>query len=107
MADKERVDKVSTKKYQELKVKVEKERKAAEAKAKTTKKSTKNVERSTGNSKTNKTTRTSRGQKGSGFLNASGGAADGQNREHEVGGEHGSSDDLDEELRRKSGCYGY
>ena len=107
VADKERVDKVSTKKYQELKVKVEKERKAAEAKAKTTKKSTKNVERSTGNSKTNKTTRTSRGQKGSGFLNASGGAAHGQNREHEVGGHHGSSDDLDEEWRRKSGYYGY
>lgn len=105
--EKERVDKVSTKKYQELKVKVEKERKAAEAKAKTTKKSTKNVERSTGNSKTNKTTRTSRGQKGSGFLNASGGAAHGQNREHEVGGHHGSSDDLDEEWRRKSGYYGY
>ena len=107
VADKERVDKVSTKKYQELKVKVEKERKAAEAKAKTTKKSTKNVERSTGNSKTNKTTRTSRGQKGSGFLNASGGAAHGQNREHEVGGHHGSGDDLDEEWRRKSGYYGY
>ena len=103
--DKKRIDKVSTKKYQELKAKVEKERKAAEAKAATP--SRKTVKRSTGNSKANKTSKTSRGQKVSGILNASGGAANGQNREHEVGGHHGSSDDLDEKWRQESGYYGY
>lgn len=102
---KERIDKVGTKKYQELKAKVEKERKAAEAKAATT--SRKTVKRTTGNSKATKTAKTSYGRKGSGILNASGGAAHGQNREHEVGGHHGSSDDLDEKWRLESGYYGY
>lgn len=102
---KERIDKVGTKKYQELKAKVEKERKAAEAKAATT--SRKTVKRTTGNSKATKTSKSSLGRKGAAILNASGGAAHGQNREHEVGGHHGSSDDLDEEWRRKSGYYGY
>ena len=105
VTDKERTDKVGTKKYQEFKAKVGKERKAAEAKAATT--SRKTVKRSTGNSKANKTSKTSRGQKGSGSLNASGGATHGQNREHEVGGHHGNSGDLDEKWRWEFGYYGY
>ncbi|WP_036905669.1 hypothetical protein [Prevotella sp. AGR2160] len=102
---KERVDKVSTKKYQEIKAKVEKERKAAEAKAATT--SRKTIKRTIGNSKATKTSKSSLGRKGSGILNASEGAAHGQNREHEVGGHHGNSDDLDEKWHLESGYYGY
>lgn len=109
ITDKERTDKVGTKKYQELKVKIARERKAAESKVKAVSEARKNAGRATGNAKTMKSDRllNAHGRKGSGIPNASGASGSGQNREYEVGGHHGSSDDPDEEWRRRSGYYGY
>lgn len=109
MTEKERTDKVGTKKYQELKVRIEKERKATEARVKAVSRGRRKAGRTTGNAKAMKSGESlnTRGRKGSGIPNTSGGSCSGQNREYEVGGHHGSSDDPDEEWRRRSGYYGY